>query len=384
MNTNVNKQTVDIVDTLTNYIFSVKFDQRLVEQRQVAEHQDPILFTRELMDLIVKKDKTDEENELILRYSQQTLRTLNKEDDFVIFHLDDVRYQVKRLPESYTVYSRYQEPDFSTMPEKFKQPIANDIDVIHERFIELTSLYPAISFVKFNNKDRYSSNEFKQYCIARISTHYPVAYVSKDLLTLCDKFKEAFSAEQLAFIEEHRENSFEPLDGAQKSLEKMFSAWKKLLTRKKATAAKPFSFNDCDNHAYLQETETHLLMSQRSQNTLYAYVLEKSTGRYKVWTASRVVEAPIDDFYYSEMIEDCVNYLEMVKYYIGRDYGTTDYPVMLTHKGYVQSAEYHLTHFDDDNGLVYDSKRGCNLQSDDAGNLLSDFDLLNDVLHHYV
>lgn len=384
MTNSVNKQTVDIVNTLTNYIFSDNFDQSLIEQRDVSEHQDPIMFTRELMDLIVKKDKTPEEESLILRYSQQTLRNLNKEADFVIFHLDGVRYHVKRMPESYTVYSRYQAPDFSNLPERFKEPVVNDLAVIHERFTELTSLYPALSFVKFHNKDKYSSNEFNQYCIARVSTHYPVAFVSKDLLALCDKFKDVFSDEQFAFIDQHRESSFQPVDESQKALEKMFSVWRKFLTRKKSTIKKPFSFNDCDNHAYLQSTDTHLLMSQRSQNTLYAYVLEKSTGRYKVWTAARVIEASLDDFYYSEMIEDCANYLEMVQYYIGRDYGSTDYPVMLTHKGYVQSAEYHLTHFDDDNGLVYDSERGCNIQSDDAGNLLSDFDLLNDVLHHYV
>jgi len=384
MTATANQQIVNIVNTLTNYIFSDKFDQRLIEQRVVAEYQDPILLTRELMDLVVKKNKTPEENELLLRYSQQTLRTMNKEEDFVIFNLNGVRYHVKRLPENYTLYSKYQAPDFSNLPDRFKEPVTNDITLIHERFIELTSLYPALSFIKFKNKDRFSSNEFNEYCIARITNHYPVAYVSKDLLTLCEHFKEAFNDEQLAVIQQHKESSFQPITQSQKALEKMFVAWKKLLTKKKATFNKPFSFNDCDNHAYLQETETHLLMSQRSQNTLYAYVFEKATGRYKIWSAAHVINAKIDDFYYSEMIADCANYLEMAQYYIGRDYGPTTYPVMLTHKGYEQSAEYHLNHFDDDSGLIYDSERGCNIQSVDAGNLLSDFDLLNDVLHHYV
>jgi hypothetical protein len=73
----------------------------------------------------------------------------------------------------------------------------------------------------------------------------------------------------------------------------------------------------------------------------------------------------------------------MAQYYIGRSYGPTTYPVMVEHDGYDKSAQHYLQNFADDDGLVYDSSRGFNLQSDDAGNLFSDFDLLLQVIHHY-
>lgn len=52
------------------------------------------------------------------------------------------------------------------------------------------------------------------------------------------------------------------------------------------------------------------------------------------------------------------------------DYGPKSYPVMIAHDGYIKSAQYHLDNFNDDDGLVYDSVRGCNLHSPDCGNLL--------------
>lgn len=381
--TNTNQQVVSIVDALTDYLFSDKFDQSLVESREVLPAQELIEMSDKLLDAVKNKNKTPEQDEMIGKYLQQSLRKLEKVEDFVIFNLDGFRYHVKRLPYSHTVYSKYKAPDFSALPAKFKEPVVHDLDVIHSRFTELTSLYPQQDFITFTNKDRYSSNEFSDYVITRLSSHYLLAYVSQDLLELCDKFPEAFSEEQLTFIEDNKKSSFQKVTSSQETLEKTFNVWKNLLRKKKATPEKEFAFNDSDNFAYLQDTDDHLLMSQRSQNTLYAYVFEKSTGRYKVWKAARHVNAELDDFYYSEMVEDCTNYLEMVKYYIGRDYGPVSYPIMVEHDGYVKSAQHYLHHFDDDKGLVYDSARGFNLQSDDSGNLMSDFDLLLTVINHY-
>lgn len=381
--TNVNQQVVSIVDALTDYLFSDKLDQSIVEQKEVLPKEDKIEMTRELMNAIINKTATPEQEDIMMKMTLQTLRKQEDVVDFVIFNLDGFRYHVKRMPNSYTVYSKYKAPDFSALPAKFKEPVVHDVDVIHARFLELTGLYPQQSFITFTNKDRYSSNEFREYIIARLSSHYPLAYVSQDLLTLCDKFPEAFSEEQLTFIEDNKKSSFQKVTSSQETLEKTFNVWKNLLRKKKATPEKEFAFNDSDNFAYLEETDTHLLMSQRSQNTLYAYVFEKATGRYKVWKAAREINASLDDFYYSEMVEDCANYLEMAKYYIGRDYGPVTYPVMVEHDGYVKSAQHYLHHFEDDNGLVYDSARGFNLQSDDSGNLMSDFDLLLTVIHHY-
>lgn len=335
--TNTNQQVVSIVDALTDYLFSDKLDQSVVEQKEVLPKEEKIEMTRELMNAIINKTATPEQEELMIKMTLQTLRKQEEVVDFVIFNLDGFRYHVKRMPNSYTVYSKYKAPDFSALPAKFKEPVVYDLDVIHSRFTELTGLYPQQSFITFTNKDRYSSNEFREYIIARLSSHYPLAYVSQDLLELCDKFPEAFSEEQLTFIEDNKKSSFQKVTSSQETLEKTFNVWKNLLRKKKATPEKEFAFNDSDNFAYLQDTDDHLLMSQRSQNTLYAYVFEKSTGRYKVWKAARHVNAEPDDFYYSEMVEDCTNYLEMVKYYIGRDYGPVSYPIMVEHDGYVLS-----------------------------------------------
>lgn len=385
MTTSTNQQVVSIVNALTDYLFSDKLDQSIVEFKKYTAVEEPVVMTMELMRAVIDKTATPEQLELVNKLTMQKLRKVSEEDstNSLIFNIDGFRYHVKQSVNDYTVYSKYKAPDFSSLPEKFKEPIIYDVDLIHERFIELTSLYPQQSFITFNNKDRYSSNEFNEYGIARLSTYYSVAYVSKDLLELCDKFPEAFSEEQLAFIDENKKGSFQKIERSQKTLEDAFKVWKSLLRKKKATADKQFAFNDSDNYAYLEETDTHLMMSQRSQNTLYAYVFEKATGRYKVWKAARDVKADHDDFYYSEMVEDCTDYLEMAQYYIGRSYGPTTYPVMVEHDGYDKSAQYYLHHFEDDNGLVYDSARGFNLQSDDSGNLMSDFDLLLTVIHHY-
>lgn len=378
-----NNQVVDIVNTLTDYLFSDRFDQSLIESKEHHLRAPRVEMTMELMRAIIDKTATPEQLELMEQITLQSLNKINDVHNSLVFNLAGSRYHVKQEYDQYTVYSKYKAPDFSGLPDEFKESVVDDVDVIHEKFVKLTSLYPAQDFMKFKNKDRYSSNEFSEYCIVRLSSAYPVAYASKDFFELCDHFPEAFTAEQLAFIETNRVESFQAYEKAQQSLEAMFKEWKKLLKKKKATPAKHFAFNDMDNFAFLDETETHLLMSQRSQNTLYAYVFEKATGRYKVWTAAHEVNAEPDDFYYSEMVDDCENYLEMVQYYIGRDYGPKSYPVMIAHDGYIKSAQYYLNNFNSDDGLVYDSLRGCNLHSPDCGNLLGDFDLLLSVVDHY-
>lgn len=380
-----NQQVVSIINSLTDYLFSDKLDHGIVEFKKYTPIEEPVVITIDLMRAVIDKTATPEQLELVEKLTMQTLNKFSQEDQVnsLIFNIDGFRYHVKHSDKDYTVYSKYKAPDFSELPEKFKEPVVHDVDVIHSRFIELTSLYPQQSFITFTNKDRYSSNEFSEYGIARLNNYYPVAYVSKDLLALCDKFPEAFSVEQLSFIDENKKSSFQKVEGSQKTLEDAFKVWKSLLRKKKATADKQFAFNDADNYAYLEETDTHLLMSQRSQNTLYAYVFEKATGRYKVWNASREIKADHDDFYYSEMIDDCANYLEMAQYYIGQSYGPRTYPVMVNYDGYDKSAEHYLHHFEDDDGLVYDSTIGFNLQSKDSGNLLSDFDLLLTVVQNY-
>lgn len=383
MHSQANKQVVDIVNTLTDYLFSDSFDQGLIESKEYHLRAPRLEMTMELMRAIIDKTATPEQLALMEQITMQTLNKVDNVHNSLVFHLNGYRYHVKQEYDQYTVYSKYKVPNFSQLPEEFKGTVLNNIDVIHEKFIKLTSLYPIQDFVTFKNKDRYNSNEFSEYCIVRLSSVYSVAYASKDLFELCDHFPEAFTDAQLGFIKANKEESFQPYDKSQQSLELMFKEWKKLLKKKKATPANPFAFNDMDNYAFLDETETHLLMSQRSQNTLYAYVFEKETGRYKVWTAAHEVNADPTDFYYSEMVEDCSSYLEMVQYYIGRDYGPKSYPVMVAHDGYVKSAKYHLNNFNDDNGLVYDSVRGCNLHSPDCGNLLGDFDLLLSVIDHY-
>lgn len=384
MTTSANYQVTSIVNALTDYLFSDKLDQSIIEFKHYVVEETAVM-TMELMRAIIDKTATPEQLDLMDRITRKQLRQISDKDEAnsLIFNIDGVRYQVKQEVDQYTVYSKYQVPDFSNLPEKFNEPVVNDLDVIHSRFIELTGLYPKLSFTTFNNKDRYSSNEFQDYCIARLSSNYPVSYVSKDLLELCSKFPEAFTAEQLSYIEANKLSSFQASGRSQEALENMFKVWKSLLLKKKATFEKQFAFNDLDNYAYLEETKTHLLMSQRSQNTLYAYVLEKATGVYKVWSASRVIDAPLDDFYYSEMVDDCDNYLEMVKYYMRSAYGPTSYPVAIEHNGYEKPAQYYLHNFNDDNDLVYDSTRGFNLQSDHSGNLRSDFDLLLTVIQHY-
>ena len=385
MISSTNQQVVSIINALTDYLFSDKLDQGIVEFKKYTPIEEPIVITMELMRAFIDKTATPEQLESLEKLTMQTLRKFSEEDkeNSLIFNIDGFRYHVKNSANDYTVYSKYKAPDFSDLPEKFKDPVVHDVNVIHERFIELTNLYPQQSFVTFSNKDRYSSNEFNEYGIARINNYYPIAYVSKDLLDLCDKFPEAFNKEQLIFINDNKTCSFQKIEGSQKTLEDTFAAWKSLLIKKKATFDSPFSFNDSDNYGYIEETDTHILMSQRSQNTLYAYIFEKSTGRYKVWKASQEIKADHDDFYYSEMIDDCANYLEMAQYYIGQSYGPTTYPVMVNHDGYDKSAQHYLHHFEDDYGLIYDSSFGFNLQSNDSGNLLSDFDLLLTVIRNY-
>jgi hypothetical protein len=376
----VNEQLISIVDTLTDYLLSDRLDQKLVDKKEVHSKEEKVMLTNDLFNAILSKNTTPEQQEMMEKFTQQTIREKKEIVDFVIFNLDGFRYQVKRLPHNYTLYSKYKIPDFSNMPEKFKEPVSDDTETIHSRFIELTGLYPQQNFTTFVDKDRYSSNEFQEFCIGRLTNYYAVVYVSKDLLALCEHFSDAFTAPQLDFIKTHKENSFQQVIGAQKTLESMFSSWKDLLLHKKATADQPFSFNDLDNDAYLEETDTHLMMSQKSQNTLYSYVFEKSTGRYKVWKAALAVKADADDFYYTEMVEDCSNYLEMVQYYLGRSYGPISYPVMVNHDGYFKSAQYYLYHFDDNQHLIYDSFQGFNLQCDDAGNLLEDFRILDGLI----
>jgi len=297
-----------------------------------------------------------------------------KVEDSLIFEQKGFLYHYKKSRFGNLRFSKYEKPDFSNVPDKFLQPVSNDRTIVCNMLAELATLYPKKSFQKMKPDTEFSSTGFG---IFSVSTRSNNTYFSKDMLELCNAFPEAFSKQELAFLDDIKNDSMNGDTTASDVALHVFTLWENMLRNGRHDKNNIYSFNDADNFAYYAETSTHVMIEQESQNTIYAYVKEKVTDHIQIWQTAKIVDTVSELF--AEKLEESSSYIELMQL-LNHDHGYLSYPCKLSGVGYPQSSAYFLENLPEDSEfLVFDSKRGFNVNSAYCSSLLEDFDILSTV-----
>lgn len=291
-----------------------------------------------------------------------------------VIEIDGTDFVFKRAA-VYGPISIYRIPkaDFSNIASKFNEPITDDVNILSERFKELASTYSSELFYRDSRGDDLSKFTIVGYGMSMPETYF----VSEHFIDLCVKVAIEMSQESFKTLNTLIENPMVKIPEINQDLTSVFDSWSKLLIAEKATANKPFIYNDHDNFAYYASNDVCEMMSQRSQNVVYVYVREKASGIIKVFNSVAVATAYLD---MADMIEDWISdglsHIEVMQY-IMDSYGAPIYPTDLDNiNTYLKSPEYHMNNFDNDDNIIYDSVRGYNTQSKHIGNMISDLDIL--------
>lgn len=288
---------------------------------------------------------------------------------FIVFKLDNVRYKFKQSA-GYLSVSAYKKPSFSKIDKKYKEkPLSSNVELHAPLINELAEQFHYTDFLKLNTE-----TEANEFCIGRFGLK---TYFTTAMLNLCYQFKHIFSEPQLNALEAFEKDSFDHSKKQNKSLVKMFTVWEKFLRKHKHGASNKYRFNDHDNWAFIEETDTHILIEQASQNTVFAYVKNKATNVIKVWYSATINNDDVES--YEELLDDSKDYVEMMRR-IQTHYGFYVYPFDITADGYFKSTRYYLEHPDDTSDfLVFDSSKGYNLKSALCYCLETDIDILQET-----
>lgn len=314
-------------------------------------------------------------NEHVISYMREQLASIKAGGQATI-KIDGCTYVFNRYPNSVGIsVTRYKKIDVSNLNADYTNPITHDPVVFEKMFLRIAADIPRDSFVLNKSK----TDSFKSIILSDDQAEY----CDPAFLDLCEQFPEAFPVSQLEEIRDFRKHEFNNLHVKEynKDLNAMFKNWSDFLVAVSATVDTPYVFNDLDNNAYLDENNSYKMMVQKSQNTVYVYILEKSTNRIKVWNSCKVYPACEFDFdyyvnakkSYFEAVSDIMNPYSYDVYYANLDHLDS----------YIKTPSYYLNHFDIDFGLIYDTDRGYRINSAHAQNLMSDFTLLNDSLEYY-
>jgi len=292
------------------------------------------------------------------------------------FQIDGYTYIFSRHPNNTNLtVTQYKKVDLKNLHSDYQERVSLDPAAFEKMFLRITADVPRDAFV--NNKKKKGSVE--SIILAADTTEF----CSSAFLDLCEQFPEAFSENQLDEIKSFRHVDFcdRSLKGHNKYLNTMFKNWTAFLLKNSATVTQPFVFNDSDNSAYLEETDDYMMMVQKSQNTVYAYIMEKSTSRIKVWNSCAIYPAAECDLdYYSENKN---TYFEAVASVL-QPYSYDVYYANLDHlASYIKTPAYYLNNFESAFEIIYDTQQGYDVHSLHSQNLMSDFVLLNDILKHY-
>lgn len=286
--------------------------------------------------------------------------------------VDGVDFHFKKS-DRYGLVSIYRlhKGDFSAIDSKFNETVTDDVAVLTERFKELAIGHTSDDFALDTPYDRFVKSG-----VIGFGMYLPMTYfVSEHFIDLCRKSEALIDQESCDILLALEENPMVAIPEVNDNLNYIFDKWFKFLVKKKATVNKQFIYNDHDNFAYQASNHRCEMMFQRSQNVVYVYVREKSSGTIKVFNSVAISVDYMEDMI-KDWISDDLTYVEVMNH-IMDSYGAPMYPIGLDHlDGYLKSPEYHMNNFDSDDNIIYDSVRGYNTRSKHVSNMISDFDIL--------
>lgn len=282
------------------------------------------------------------------------------------FTLNKVNYYFER-DASFNIHIKVK-PKENSIDKKYLDNVSENIEDAKNVLKEMAQVIPFYDIA--DTQYEWSSSSYMTV-IFSASSYSPALTVFTDrFISLVDNFKEVFTEEEISFL---NKTEYHNTEKAQRNLNPMFNRWVKFLKKGKYTSENPYEFNDMDNEAFVEENEKYILMSQQSQNTLFAYIKEKETGRIKVFNYASKGEFTEHD---EKTFKEAKNYLALFKK-INNHYSCEHYNFDLESHLYPRFFEYYFNNFETKNNLVYDSNYGFNLKSHYIKTLEEDFDLFN-------
>lgn len=259
-------------------------------------------------------------------------------------------------------------PDETKIDSKYLSEVSKDMDSNKSILKEMAQVIPFYNIADTTYDCSVSSYMTVIFCcsggVSKLAT------ATERFFELTQQFETIYTPEEMEFINYKRYTNTKKAD---QYASKMFDRWIDFLKAGNYTATNRFVFNDLDNEAFIEENDKFILMSQKSQNTLFAYIKEKSTQRIKVFNYAEKME--FCD-YGQKTFEQSKNYLELFKK-LNNHYSYENYYFDFESNLYPRFFEYYLNHFETINNLVYDSAYGFNVRSHYINTLEEDFELLN-------
>jgi hypothetical protein len=345
---------------------------------KVQKNTFPVLSDEAMSIYSDQTDENDlfgENHDSVVKYMGQQLAAIRLGGEATI-KIDGYTYVFHRYPnKTGIIVTRHKKIDAKKLNPDYQALVTIDPAKFEKMFLRIAADIPRDSFLMDKKKDA----SFK----AVILSDDVAEFCDPAFLDLCEQFPEAFTSNQLNEIAQFRQCEFDNFHATayNRDLNRMFKNWFPFLVAKNATVDKPFVFNDSDNYAYFEENDIYQLMVQKSQNTIYVYIREKSTKRIKVWNSCAVFpssECDLDSY-----SKEKYTYLDAVTN-VMKPYSYDIYYANLDHlDSYLKTPSYYFNNFNIEFGIIYDTARGYKINSAHAQNAMSDFTLLNDILKYY-
>lgn len=259
-------------------------------------------------------------------------------------------------------------PNEKSIDKKYLNNVSKNVEEAKAIVKEMAKVIPFYDIA--DTQYEWSSSSYMTVIFSASSYSPELTVFTDRFVSLVEGFKDIFTEEEISFL---KKSEFLNTHKAEKNLNPMFNLWVKYLKKGKYTSENHYEFNDCDNEAFVDENEKYILMSQKSQNTLFAYIKEKETGRIKVFNyASKGSFTEYDE----KTFKEAKNYLDLFKK-INNHYSYEHYSFDLESDLYPRFFDYYMSNFETKNNLVYDSDYGFNLKSHYVKTLEEDFELFN-------
>lgn len=317
-----------------------------------------------------RKLSEDDQRKLLIDIHEENK---NKVKEKVIeFTLDGEHYELRDDVQERNIslahYKNDTVKDFSSLDK----PVSKDIDSFKN---DLQAISKEFDIKDFSKAKPENHDKFYYSIVASRRFQTISHYISDEALALLQKLKPLFSTDEQNHINFLNETKFERYTERFKGqLYTYFINWIEMLQDKKHDVANPFEFNDLDNHSYYHIDASYLAVVQESQNTIFIYLYDKKSDRFKVWTCANIrSNCDYEMNYFS-------TYKDLMKS-IGDPYGYYIFPIEMSGVTYPKSAQYYIEHFDDESEfLVFDSTKGFRVNSFYSDCMATDVPLLTSVL----
>jgi len=363
--------TQDIIFKLSKILFSQEVEQFIqVIDKSEANNKFDLGCTMEEF-----RKYTSEEQDNLIEKIKQNMQNNNNESK-IEFNLANERYELRIDTQINSIYlAHYKEDEHVEMKEILNQKVSKNVESFKKDLDQISEEYAVKQFYKGYNRD---SKEFYNNIIASRTNQTVSAYISDQALIVFDKLKSLFNDDEKKAIEKFCETKFaKQSSGFDSELSKFFLEWTIKLKKGSYTENNKFEFNDSDNDAYYVNNKKYHMIVQKSQNTIFAYIIDCETSQIKIWNCANIESGNVE----YEM-NNYDTYFDLMKE-IGNPYSYYSFPFELKGMTYPKSANYYMEHFNDESEfLVFDTNKGFRINTYFSDSMATDVPLLNSVVNH--